>query len=186
MTTGTAPVKYIVGILTNKEDLRQEALRHLKTFFGEPDFIGRWHPFPHTSSYTAEMGEDLKRSFVSFEKLMAPEMIYKAKVASCRAEDSLRGDGNRLVNIDPGYIDYFKVVLASGKYGGHRIAVAKGCWADLLMMYSKGRWQPMPWCFPDLAGGTYDADLLEIRRLFKAARQQMENIRMANKRDSPL
>ena len=79
----------------------------------------------------------------------------------------------RPLNLFPGYVDYFKVVLASGKYGGHKIAVSSGCWADFIMTYSKGKWNPTPWCFPDFTSGIYDDDLKEIRRLFKIQRQKM-------------
>lgn len=165
MAIGT--VKYIVGILTGDPALKDQVIGHLSELFGECDYIGNWYPFTHTNFYAAEMGPDLKRCFVSFKKLTAPELLGQAKLWCSEVEDRFKEDGRRRVNLDPGYVDYFKVVLASGKFGGHKIAVTKGCWADFIMMYSKGKWHPMPWCFPDFAQGTYDRDLTKIRRLFK-------------------
>ena len=173
MQTGTAPVKYIVGVITSDESLRNDVIKLLTKQLGEPDFISKWYNFDQTNFYAAEMGENLKRSFLSFEKLMPPELIYKAKLWCSGIEDRLRENGNRRINLDPGYVDYFKVVLASGKYGGHKIAVSSGCWADFIMTYSKGKWNPTPWCFPDFTSGIYDDDLKEIRRLFKIQRQKM-------------
>jgi len=173
MAQGTAPVKYLVGILTSKEEARTDVLKELTKYFGDPDYISKWYTFDHTNFYAPEMGANLKRSFVSFDRLQPPELIYKAKIWASEVEDMFRENDQRIINIDPGYIDYFKIILASGKFGGHKIAVTKGCWADFLMMYNKGSWDPMPWCFPDFASGMYNADLTEMRRLFKVARQNM-------------
>jgi hypothetical protein len=173
MPKGSAPVKYLVAILTGREELKDHVIDNLSDHFGPVDYVGNWHPFAHTNFYSAEMGEGLKRMFVSFEKLMPPEYLYKAKAWCNKVEDRFREDGKRKVNLDPGYVDYFKLVLASGKFGGHKIAITKGCWADFIMTYSKGGWIPLPWCFPDFASGVYNEDLLEIRRLFKIARQKM-------------
>lgn len=171
----TAPVKYIVGILTSDPELQDHIVHNLTDFLGESDYITQWYPFDSTNYYGAEMGTDLKRCFVAFEKLMPPELVYKAKIWCNKVEDQFREDGKRIVNLDPGYVDFFKVVLASSKFGNHKIAITKGCWADFMMMYSKGQWNPLPWCFPDFAGGTYNKDLVEIRRLFKIARQKMNS-----------
>lgn len=173
MPTGNAPVKYIVGVLTNEVALREAVIIKLTKYFGEPDLVSGWYPFNFTSFYASEMGENIKRSFISFEKLLPPEQLPDSKVWCAEVEEEFKIDGKRLVNLDPGYVDYFKVVLASGKFGGHKIAMKRGCWADFIMMYNKGKWEPLPWCFPDFAAGTYDLDLLEIRRLFKIDRQKI-------------
>lgn len=173
MVTGSAPAKYFVGILTSKTNLQEHVIHNLSDFLGTVDYISSWHNFDNTNYYAAEMGDGLKRCFVSFEKLLPPELIYKAKIWCNKVEDDFRENGKRKINLDPGYIDYYKVVLASGKYGGHKIAITKGCWADFVLMYSKGKWEALPWCFPDLATGTYDKDFIEIRRLFKMARQKI-------------
>ena len=169
---GMAPVKYIVGILTNNIDLKDHVIHNLADFLGQADYVSDWYEFNQTNFYAAEMGGDLKRCFISFEKLLEPELLYKAKILCNKVEDQFRKDKKRQINLDPGYIDHYKIVLASGKYGGHKIAMVKGCWADFIMMYSKGTWKPMPWCFPDFASGIYDKDLLEIRRRFKTTRQR--------------
>ena len=170
---GTAPSKYIVAILTSDTELQEHVIHNLCDFLGETDYISKWYPFDNTNYYGAEMGNNLQRCLVSFEKLQPPELIYKAKIWSKKIEDEFKDNEKRKVNLDPGYIDFFKVVLASNKYGNHKIAISKGCWADFIMMYSKGKWNPMPWCFPDFASGIYDKDLIEIRRLFKITRQKM-------------
>jgi hypothetical protein len=173
MSTGTAPVKYFIGMITGDAGIRERVVHVLAVRFGRPDFIGNWHPFEHTNFYASEMGAGLKKCFVSFEKLLPPEALPDAKIWCGEAEDRFRVDGKRAANLDPGYINYCKLVLASGKYGGHKVCMARGCWADFIMRYSEGKWLPLPWCFPDFASGVYDGDLNEIRRLFKEERRKI-------------
>ncbi|PIR18382.1 MAG: GTP-binding protein [Deltaproteobacteria bacterium CG11_big_fil_rev_8_21_14_0_20_49_13] len=166
---GSAPVKIIVGVLTSDKDLRDHSTHLLSDKLGEIDYVSQWYSFS-SNIYSNEMGENLFRSFVSFKDLIPPEQLYKIKEMAIKVEEKFKVSNRRLVNLDPGYIDHFKIVLASNKFAAHRIAIAKGCYADLLMYYAKGKYNPLPWCYPDLSGGTHDKDMLEIRRIFKADR----------------
>lgn len=168
---GTAPVKYFVSLIASDVDLRDHAIHLLADELGEADFTSDWFPFTHTSYYAAEMGEELKRSFISFKDLLPPEDLPRLKRITAEAEHQFMEDGKRKINIDPGYIDFFKIVLASGKFGPHRVALKKGCYADFIMYYDGGLWKPLPWSFPDFADGNYNNALLEIRKLFKIARR---------------
>lgn len=170
---GSAPVKYIVGILTPDRELREHAIHILSDKLGGTDHISDWHPFS-SHIYTTEMGEGLERSFISLNDLFPPEALPRIKQIAMKVEDRFRVEGRRRINLDPGYVDHFKIVLASHKFAAHRIAVDKGCYADLQMYYEKGRWNPLPWCYPDLASGTYEKDMIEIRKIFKAGRSSRE------------
>ncbi len=167
---GSAPVKFIASFLTNDKDLREHALHLLTDRLGKADHISEWYPFDNSTHYSAEMGDNLVRSFVSFEVLQPPEKLPDIKALTIQVEDKFRENGKRRINIDPGYVDHFKIVLASSKFATHRLAVAKSCYVDLLMYYDKGTFKPLPWCYPDLAGGTYEKDMLEIRKIFKSER----------------
>lgn len=168
---GSAPVKYIVGILTADMSLRNEILAILSNKVGEIDYISDWYLFPDTNVYIPEMGRGLRRSFVSIKDLNPPEDLSRLKAITTRIEDKYMVGGKRTVNLDPGYIDHFKIVLASGKFSTQSIALTKGCYAEFLMYYEKGHFQPLPWCYPDFAKKTYEKDMLIIRRLFKGERR---------------
>lgn len=159
-------VKPIVGIMTSKIDLLDGVLVDLKGRFGRPDIIGRWRIFDHTNYYEGEMGSGLKRCFVSFEDPVAPESSVDFKAWSAEAEGKYSVDGRRAVNLDAGYIDANKVVLMTGKHGGHKIAVAPGVWADFLLWYNKG-WVALPWAFPDFRDGGYFPTFMKMRARFK-------------------
>jgi hypothetical protein len=103
---------------------------------------------------------------LSFEQLVAPESIREAKLACNELEDRLSGGRGRRVNLDIGYLDHNKIVLASAKYAGQKIHLGDGIYADLVGRYRDGRYQPFEWTFPDFRDGRYDTELAEIRRIY--------------------
>lgn len=159
-------VKPIVGVLTSDTGLMEEILGALARFFGPHDVIGQWVKFDHTSYYANEMGEGLSRSFVSFEKLLLPYRALEFKSYAKEVESKFSVDNKRKVNVDPGYLDANKVVLITGKHGGHKIALGEGVWADFLLWYNKG-WVALPWAFPDFRDGSHFDTFMKMRRKFK-------------------
>lgn len=103
---------------------------------------------------------------ISFEKMFPGWDAPKFKEWTYAIEEYFAVEGRRTINCDPGYVDNLKVVLMSGKGGGHMLSVAPGIWADLLLWYNKG-WVAVPWAFPDFRDGTYFNDFLEMRKIFK-------------------
>lgn len=158
--------KPFVAILTSRLKLRDEIIKALEMHLGKTDFIGPWRVFDHTAYYTPEMGEGLKRCLVSFDKCISMGEAASLKHITKEVEDTYRRDGKRSVNLDPGYVDLHKVMLASGKGGGHMIMLAKDVFLDFLLWYNKG-WQTLPWTYPDFRNGIYFEELENIRDLFK-------------------
>ena len=72
------------------------------------------------------------------------------------------------MNLDVGYFDIHKIVLASCKYDAQKVHLGKGIYADIVARYSQGEYHPYEWTFPDFRERRYDRDLLEIRRLYKS------------------
>ena len=161
-----ALVKAIVGILASRQELLPEVLSTLAPHFGRADVVGDWYPFSHSAYYEPEMGPHLARCFVAFEDLRPAEDAVNFKRWTMDAEDRFRTEGHRTVNIDPGYLDANKVVLISGKHGGHKIALAPGLFADLLLWYNKG-WVALPWAFPDFRDGHLFPLFCRMRTVFK-------------------
>jgi Domain of unknown function (DUF4416) len=168
------PVKFFVAILFSDQQMLEQAREQLRLVHGEEDYVSPPVAFDHTDFYKDEMGDKpLERIFISYRKLVAPDALVSAKLAADRIERELAGPaGGRTVNIDPGILDYHKMVLASFKFGGQKIYLGSGVWADLTLYYHKGGWSVFEWTFPDLKAGRYDSTLLEIRSLFKQQRKQ--------------
>jgi hypothetical protein len=113
------------------------------------------------------MGSPIHRVFYSFRNLINPKELAPIKIECNTIEDQLAIDGRRKVNLDPGYLDYDKFVLASAKYAGHKIYLNYGIYADTTFMYSKGQYHPSDFCFPDFKSGLYNEVLLHIRAAYK-------------------
>lgn len=166
------PVKYFAAILfPDGCDPEAAAIPALEAIFGAADYRSGHYPFDMTDYYEAEMGPRISRMIVSFEPLREAPDLVRFKHAAAEVEEKLAGGGNRTVNIDPGYIDYFKAVLASFKEGPQKIYLGEGVYADPVLMYQDGRWDVLPWSFPDFREGLYMDDFMQIRRLYKAARR---------------
>jgi hypothetical protein len=71
-----------------------------------------------------------------------------------------------MVNIDPGYMVLPRFVLASGKNFAHRIYIGKGVYADLTLIFVKGKFQTLPWTYPDYAEENMLAFLTQVRNKY--------------------
>lgn len=165
------PVKSFFGILYSDEIKLLEALKEIARRYGSIDYRSDGFPFDKTNYYASEMGASIIRLFISLEKLIQPQEIARIKLESNAIEDELSVDGLRKVNLDPGYLDYDKVVLASAKYNGDKIYLDRGIWADLTLRFKNGQFEPYPWSFPDFKTGLYDDVFVQIRNRYKIQRR---------------
>jgi len=161
------PVKLICGVLYSDEARSGRALELLAERYGRVDYRSPLFPFTITEYYTTEMGAPIWRFFCAFEPLIDPGRLARIKIDCNALERELAADGRRCVNLDPGYMDYDKVVLASAKYKPHKIYLDLGIYADATLHYEKGRYHPAPCAFPDFKSGEYGETFLAIRARYK-------------------
>jgi hypothetical protein len=160
------PAKLVIGFFLKQKDLLDELADDLCSRFGAIDIISAWLPFNYTTYYTEELGAPLFRRMFSFENLIQQDALANIKLSTNQLEHKYSRNGKRSVNIDPGYLLLERFVLASGKNFSHRIYLAKGVYADLTLMYSKGRFQTLPWTYPDYADRSMLTVLERIRRKY--------------------
>ena len=161
------PVKLFVAALWSLPEALQSARNALQSQWGEVDFESADYAFDSTNYYEPEMGRDLKRRLMAFRALVSPDCLCDAKHACNDIEDRLCGDRGRTVNLDIGYLDHNKIVLASFKGAGQKIYLRSGVWADMVARYRDGRYCPFEWTFPDFRDGRYDSDLVRLRQIYR-------------------
>lgn len=162
-------VKLFVAVLWHDATALERAHSRMQALWGPSDYVGPDRLFDATDYYVAEMGAPLYRRMIGFRELIAPEAIVEIKLAANALEVELTGPAGRSVNLDAGYLDHNKVVLASAKNAGQKIHLGRGIYADLVARYSHGRYQPFEWTFPDFKTGRYDDELAELRQRYLQA-----------------
>lgn len=158
-------VKFFFGLIYNKSFNINEVYQILEEkFHNKIDIYSPAIDFIFTSYYNKEMGQDLKRQWISFETLLTPDNLADMKVETNNIEDSFAKDKNRIVNIDPGYICPANVILASTKDFSHRIYLSKGIYAEVTTIYRKEGFTKLPWTYPDYLCPTATEFILQARK----------------------
>jgi hypothetical protein len=161
------PVKLIIGIITNSLSLLPQVEEILERKYGPIDYHSPVIDFVFTDYYKEEMGENLKRKFISFEKLIFPVEIIKIKHYTNKLENKFSQQGKRDVNIDPGYLNEGKLILASTKDNLQRVYLGKGIYAEVTLYFKKGEYQPFMWTYPDYRSSEYREIFKQIRSIFR-------------------
>ena len=161
------PAKALIGVLFQKEDIYQQFLRHLETIEVEIELESEIYKFDSTDYYQEEMGSGLYRIFLSLKGLYPVEQSVSLKNETNSWENEWKEAGKRTLNLDPGYLDLHKVVLLSGKEGPQKIYLGGGIWADLNLIRKAGRFEALPWTFPDLRESRYHSFFERVRENLK-------------------
>lgn len=170
------PVKLFAGLLGSDLDLLRRARQLLSRRFGPVDLESDVWDFVSTDYYEPEMGGKLKRWFIAFEPLIAPDRLAEIKLETNALETEVANDAMdphiiRPVNIDPGYLDLGKLILASVKDHAHRIYLGAGIYGEVTLRFTEGAWQPWPWTFPDYRLPEYHAFFDRLRARYREQRE---------------
>lgn len=161
-----SPVKLITGFIFYDEFILNRAKLHLERRFGKIDFESQNLKFIHTDYYEKEFGKDLLRRFVSFKKLIAPDELAQIKIFTNKIEQKLSKGLKRKINIDPGYLNLSKLVLATNKDYAHRIYLNRGIYAEVTLVYQDKMFRPWEWTYPDYRTAEYLAIFSRIRDIY--------------------
>jgi hypothetical protein len=142
--------KLFMSLMASEHDIFHQGLQDLCSIFGEADTISERFPFDFTEYYTREMGKPLFRHFITFERLISIPTLPDIKRATNHLEEKYATlNGNRRINIDPGYICLEHVILATTKGYTHRPYLRDGIYADLTLIYRNKSFQSLEWTYPD-------------------------------------
>ncbi|OGO05509.1 MAG: hypothetical protein A2Y73_05965 [Chloroflexi bacterium RBG_13_56_8] len=165
-TSVPLPVKLIMPMFTGYVDLFWLAEEALAGYFGEVDYRSALLPFDHTDYYQREFGPSLQRQFIAFQKLIDPARLPEVKRITNALEERWSEEGQRRINLDPGYISASKLVLATTKNHSHRIYLGQGIYGEVTLTYQNKAFRPWPWTYPDYQSQAYLDIMQAIRGIY--------------------
>jgi len=174
------PVKLFVGILVSNSKFIPAVEERLVTLYGPIDHRSDVIPFDFTDYYEAEMGDLIDRVFYSFERLIEADQLPEIKRQTNQLEDELAPllktpstNVKRPVNLDPGYIEQAKVILASTKNFYHRMYLGAGIFGEVTMHFKNNTYQFFPWTYPDYQSKDYQDFFLRMRQILRTQLRTM-------------
>ena len=142
-------VKLICGLLAAGAGRLERGQAPLAGRFGPVDFESETFPFNFTSYYVKELGKGILRRFIAFKNLVDPGELAAIKLETNRLEEELSEEGRRTVNLDPGYLDLSKLVLATTKDATYRVYLGRGIYAQSTYYFQDGSYRPWEWTYAD-------------------------------------
>jgi hypothetical protein len=150
-------------------------LQRAEEAFGSVALRSEPFPFEHfTDYYAPSMGAKLPKELWGFQNPIAPCRLAEIKCRTNLWEEEFAETAEakaaglkRPLNVDPGYIELGKLILASTKNHAHRIYLSDGIFAETTLMYTQKHWQALPWSYPDYQSPEYQMFLTQCRDLLK-------------------
>ncbi len=162
-------VMLFTGLLYNNSVKQCFIIDLLAGMFGDIIYTSKKFIFTETDYYEKEMGAELGRFYIAFDKLIEIEEIADIKIKTNDIEKNIFShNGKRNVNIDPGYLTGAKVVLVTTKNFQHRIYLRKGIYAEVTLRYQKGTFTPWEWTYRDYRREESIDFFNKVRSLYKS------------------
>jgi hypothetical protein len=90
------------------------------------------------------------------------------------------------VNVDPGYLDGTKLVLATTKNAGHRVYIDSGVHAEIELIYRCGAFTPLEWTYADYREPAALEFFAKVRRNYLAELKELRERGEPRKPRAPL
>jgi len=166
-----------VSIIYSSIDALADALKMLERQFGRVQYETTETVYTG-KTYSEEMGDRLERRFFSFERPVERDRLPQIKAACLKIEkqfgDHVDDFTFRTVNLDPGILTPDNLVVASTREYNHRIYLSDGVFAELVLVYAKGRFVRMPWTISDYYHGEAIDLFLRVRESFELMGESMQ------------
>jgi hypothetical protein len=164
-------VTTIVGVLAASRGLLAEAARVVAADIAPIALASEPAEWTASGYYRTEMGDEIWRQFLSLDECRAPGELAALKLRTNRLEDRWRTPHGRRVNLDPGYVDLLRLVLASTKDAAQRVYLGSGIYAEAALRYANGRFEPWPYTYPDYAAAPAIEFFNRVRERLRESRR---------------
>ena len=163
-------MKLFAGILGSNQDALSQGINILEETFGKIDLQSETISFNYTTYYNKEMGNNILRKYVSFEKLFYPGKLWEIKTKTNEIELNNASEGKRRINIDPGYVTLSSLVLATTKDASFRVYLNNGIYAQPTLYFKDKTFHPYEWTYPDYRDPRNIRFFVQVRNKYKEQR----------------
>lgn len=166
--------KLIIGVIYHEKEILDRAMEILTAEFGEVEAMSEEFSFSGEFStyYDEEIGGEGFRRIYSFKKTVDPSRQADIKLRTNEIEAEFAIDGRRRINLDPGFINHGRLLLATTKETGFRIPLKDGIYTELTLFWARGGWQKLPWTYRDYQSERVQKFITEVRRTYLADRRK--------------
>lgn len=166
--------KLIIGVIYHEKAILDRAMQILTAEFGEIEAVSEEFSFSKEFStyYDGEIGGEGLRRIYSFKTLVDPERQADIKIRTNEIEAQLSLDGKRRINLDPGFINHGRLMLATTKETGFRVPLKEGIYTELTLFWARGGWQKFPWTYRDYQSERVQKFITEVRASYLAERRK--------------
>lgn len=168
--------KLIIGVIYHEKEILDKALAILTAEFGEIEAVSEEFSFSGEFStyYDEELGGEGLRRIYSFKETVDPTRQAEIKTRTNEIEAELAIDRRRRINLDPGFINHGRLLLATTKATGFRIPLKDGIYTELTLYWARGEWQKLPWTYRDYQSERVQKFITEVRRSYLAERRKIK------------
>lgn len=168
--------KMIIGVIYHEKEILDQALSILTAEFGEIEAVSEEFSFSEEFStyYDDEIGGEGFRRIYSFKDTVDPSRQAEIKIRTNEIEAELSDSGKRKINLDPGFINHGRLMLATTKETGFRVPLKDGIYTELTLFWARGGWQKFPWTYRDYQSEKVQKFITEVRRSYLAKRRQIK------------
>jgi hypothetical protein len=167
--------KLIIGVIYHETAVLEQALSILTAEFGDIEAVSEEVSFSKEFStyYDEEIGGEGLRRIYSFKELVDPSRQAEIKTRTNEIEAALADGDARKINLDPGFINHGRLLLATTKETGFRIPLKDGIYTELTLFWARGGWQKLPWTYRDYQSERVQKFITEVRRRYLAQRKEI-------------
>ena len=168
--------KLIIGVIYHEGEILDRAMEILVSEFGDLEDVSEEFSFSGEFStyYDGELGGEGFRRIYSFRELVDPSRQAEIKLRTNEIEMQFADGENRKLNLDPGFINHGRLMLATTKETGFRVPLADGIYTELTLFWARGGWQKFPWTYRDYQSERVQRFITEVRKKYL---NQRKNIR---------
>ena len=166
--------KLIIGVIYHDKAVHDAAMKILSDEFGEVDLMSEEFSFSgeFSSYYDDELGGEGMRRIYSFKETVSPDRQADIKIRTNEIEALFSEGGKRKINLDPGFINHGRLMLATTKETGFRVPLKDGIYTELTLFYARGAWQKFPWSYRDYQSERVQEFLTRVRNIYLAERRE--------------